>query len=100
MSREPKMQNPNPSKLDLLVRRNKGRTEHPYYATELSHVLKTEVRPTDILDLEETDRLFSAHRAQSVRSSKEPDFALKKVWRYEPMAVWLASCQCLEEKLS
>jgi hypothetical protein len=93
------MQNPKPAKLELLVRRNKGRTEHPYYATELAHVLRTEVCPTDILDLEQTDRLFAAHRDQSVRSSKEVDFAFKKVWKYQPTAVWLGLCQCLEEKL-
>jgi len=93
------MQNNKPGKLELLVRRNKGRTEHPYYATELSHLLKTEVRPTDILDLEETDCLFTRHRDQSIRSGKEPDFAFRKVWKYEPKDSWLGSCHCLEEKL-
>jgi hypothetical protein len=52
------MQNEQHGKLELLVRRTKGRMEHPYYATELSHVLKTEMRPVDVLSLEETDRLF------------------------------------------
>jgi hypothetical protein len=86
-------------RLKLLVRRNKGRTEHSYYATELSHVLKTEVRPVDILDLEETDRLFSHYCDQAHRSSKELGFAFRKVWKYDPTAPWLASCRCLEEKL-
>jgi hypothetical protein len=93
------MQNEQHGKLELLVRRNKGRMEHPYYATELSHVLKTEMRPVDVLSLEETDRLFFRHREQSVRSSKEPGFAFKKVWKYEPTDSWLTSCRCLEDKL-
>jgi len=93
------MQHGKPGKLELLVRRNKGRTEHPYYATEISHVLKTQLRPTDILALEETDRHFSRHRDQSIRSSKEPGFAFKKVWKYEPTDSWLDLCRCLEEKL-
>jgi hypothetical protein len=99
MNQDVKMPNPTPGKLGLLVRRNKGRTEHPYYATELAHVLKVEVRPSDILDLEETDCLFAAHRDQSVKSSKEIDFAFKKMWKYEPTTVWLGLCRCLEEKL-
>lgn len=90
---------PRSGKLGLLVRRNKGRTEHPYYATELSHLLKIEIRPTDVLGLEDTDRLFAIHRAHSIRSTKEPDFAFRKVWKYEPAAVWLRTCQCLEERL-
>lgn len=93
------MEDRKPGKLELLVRRNKGRMEHPYYATELAHVLRTEVRPTDILDLEETDRLFTRHRDQSVRSSKEKGFAFRKVWKYEPRDCWLGSCQCLQERL-
>jgi len=93
------MQNPKPAKLQLLVRRNKGRTEHPYYATELSHILKTEINPADILDLEQTDHVFSDHRAQSVRSSKETDFGLKKEWKYEPTGLWLRFCKCLGERL-
>ncbi len=93
------MQNPKQTKLELLVRRNKGRTEHPYYATELAHILKTEVSPADILDLEQTDCVFSAHRAQSVRSNKETGFAFKKAWKYEPTDTWLSFCKCLEERL-
>jgi len=93
------MQNSKATKLALLVRRNKGRTEHPYYATELSHALKTEVRPSDILGLEETDLLFTRHRDQSVRSGKEPGFSFRKRWKYEQKDAWLALCRCLEERL-
>src|SRR4051812_12817631 len=93
------MANSAPGKLGLVLRRNKGRTEHPYYATQLAHVLKSEVRPGDILDLEQTDSLFAAHREQSVRSSKEIGFAFKKTWKYELTTDWLGLCRCLEEKL-
>lgn len=93
------MPNPKPANLQLLVRRNKGRTDHPNYATELAHILKTEINPADILDLEHTDRVFSAHHAQSVRSNEETDFGFKRVWRYEATGVWLSFCQCLEDRL-
>lgn len=93
------MANATPGKLGLLVRRNKGRTDHPYYATELAHVLKAGIRPGDILDLEQTDHLFAAHRDQSVRSNKEIGFAFKKKWKYEPTTEWLVLCRCLEERL-
>jgi hypothetical protein len=85
--------------MELLVRQNKGRTQYPYYATELSHVLKMGVRPIEILDLEQTDRLFSVHRAQSMQRSTEPDLAARKVWNYEPVTVWLSTCKCVEERL-
>ncbi len=88
-----------PTKLQLLVRQNKGQTEHQYYATELSHLLKTAVGPSDVLGLEETDRLFSAHRAQSARSYNEADFAFKKTWNYKPTDSWLESCRRLGQKL-
>jgi hypothetical protein len=94
-----KVQNPTSGKLGLLIRRNKGRTEYPYYATELAHLLKTEVRPSDILDLEETDRLFAVHRDQSVRSSKNDEFAFKKMWKHKPTIPWLDVCRCIGEKL-
>ncbi len=77
------MQNNKLGKLSLLVRRNKGRTEHPYYATELSHALKTEVHSTDILDLEETDRLFTSSALEKKRallSSSDTNF-VKSMYR-------------------
>jgi len=93
------MENRQSAKLGLLVRQNKGRTEHPYYVTELSHVLRTELHTKDILDLEETDHLFSRHRDQSIKISKELGFAFKKVWKYEPTDLWLASFHQLGERL-
>jgi len=88
-----------PTRLQLLVRQNKGSTEYQYYATELAHMLGTDIHSMDILDLPETDRLLTAHRIQSVRSNKEADFAFKKVWNYKPMDPWSRFCRCLAEKL-
>ena len=93
------MPNHKSGRLELLIRRNKGRTEYPYYATELSHLLKTRVHPADILDIEETDRFFLLHQAQAVRASKEPGFAFEKTWKYEPKDLWLNKCQSLAEEL-
>jgi len=87
------------NKLQLLVRRNRGRTEYQYYATELSHLLRAEVLTNDILDLEQTDRIFSAHRAQSVRTNKEAGFAIRKRWNYKPIDPWLCACRYLGKKL-
>lgn len=89
----------NTGKLELLVRRNKGLTEHPYYATELSHLLKVDISPSDILTLEETDRAFSIHRSHSLRSSKDMSFAFRKKWKRDPVSHWLRACLCLAEKL-
>src|SRR5258708_30096301 len=86
-------------KLELLVRRNKGRVEYPYYATELSHILKVKVGPADVLDLEATDRLFAQHLENSTRSSMQADFSFKKAWKHEPVTDWLRACQCLGERL-
>ena len=86
-------------KLELLIRQNKGRVEHPYYSIELSHILKIDIHPTDILDLQQTDLLFDLHQAQSVRGNEEKDFGFKKVWRYEPKTTWVCLCDCLKEKL-
>jgi len=87
------------SKLELLVRRNKGRREYQYYATELSHLLKTSIGPNNILDLGETDRLLACHRENALRSNKESSFAFRKKWPYEPLRVWSAACRVLGSKL-
>jgi hypothetical protein len=73
--------------------------EHPYYATELARVLRTEVGPNDVLDLEQTDRLFGVHLDQSLRSNTDAGFAFRKIWKHEPTAPWLRMCQCLEQRL-
>src|SRR5579859_7149417 len=93
------MQRQQQTRLQLLARRNKGRTEHQYYATELSHLLKTAIGSSDVIDLEETDRLFSIQRDQSTRSYKETDFAFKKTWTYKPTEPWVESCRRFGEKL-
>lgn len=85
--------------LQLLVRQNKGRTEHQYYTTELSHRLKAVIGPDDVLDLEETDRIFSTYREQSRRSSKEIGFAFRKVWAYKPAIPWVELCRRIGERL-
>jgi hypothetical protein len=86
-------------RLSLSVRRNKGRTEYAYYATELAHMLKIAVSSSDLLDLEETDRLFAVHRDQSVRSANDVGFAFKKEWKYDLKPAWLSVCECLGDKL-
>jgi hypothetical protein len=73
--------------------------ECPSYATELSHLLKAEIHPSDILALEETDSFLSIHHAQAGRSAKEKGFAFKKTWRYKPLATWTNLCRELGEKL-
>jgi hypothetical protein len=93
------MQSQQQTKLQLLVRRNKGRTEHQYYATELSHLLKAAVGPCDILDLEETDRLSSKQRTELAKSYKEIAYAFKEAWEYKAMASWTESCRRLGQKL-
>lgn len=87
-----------PNKLEILARRNKGRTEHQYYPTELSHRLKSRISPVDVLDLEETDRIASIYYAQSKRAYEEQGFAYACIWRYEPIAPWVESCRRLGEK--
>ncbi|MGA9528494.1 MAG: hypothetical protein WBS24_10290 [Terriglobales bacterium] len=93
------MQMEHPTRLELLVRQNKGRMEHQYYATELSHLLKAQIAPSDIFDLAESDRLLSSHRRQSVRSNNERDFAFRKTWNFQPIGPWSSTCCSLGRKL-
>lgn len=84
-------------KLELLTRKNEGRREHPYYLTELSHILKHPLDEGDLFDLETTDRLFSQY---SDRSRQEvPDSNLKKIWPHDPSSNWIRVCLCLAEQL-
>lgn len=93
------MQGSRQSRLALLVRRNKGRVEYPYYATELSHLLEIEINQSDVLELEETDRLSSTHLAEAAQSNKEAGFAFKKTWKYKPLDLWSNFCRNLGKEL-
>ena len=55
----------NSKKLELAVRGNKGRVEYPYYTTELSHLLKSEVRSRDLLSLQATRTTSSLYTEPS-----------------------------------
>jgi hypothetical protein len=81
-----------PTRIQLLVRRNKGRTEHLYYVAELSHLLGTPIEPNDILDLEETDRLLSIHREHAIRGNKELNFVFRRKWNFLPTRRWSGAC--------
>lgn len=93
------MQNQQPSRLEILVRKNRGRTEHKYYTTELSHRLKLQISPADVLDLEETDRIAAIYYSQAKRAYEEQGFAYACIWGYEPIALWFEACRRLGEKL-
>lgn len=84
-------------KLELLVRTNEGRREHPYYVTELSHILKHPVNDIDLLDLDTTDRLFSQYTDRS--REETPESSLKKIWPHHPSSNWIRVCFCLSEQL-
>jgi len=83
--------------LELLVRRNEAKTEHPYYLTELSHVLKQQMTEGDLIDLEMTDTLLS--RYNKAASSTDPTTTLKVVWPSEPNSSWVRVCFCIAEQL-
>lgn len=93
------METHQPTKLELLVRRNKGRTEHQYYTTELSHLLRKHIEANEILDLEETDRLLSIHRESARRMSKELNFVFRKTWKFLPTWPWSVACSRLASVL-
>jgi hypothetical protein len=82
-------------KIELLVRQNEARREHPYYLTELSHVLKHAITEDELFDLETTDKLFS----QSMDASKHSRSILQKTWPLQPNSVWIRVCFCLAEHL-
>jgi hypothetical protein len=84
-------------KIELLVRKNEAKREHPYYLTELSHVLKQPIAQEDLLDLETTDELFSRFNNNTCRT--EPESTLKNTWPYEPNSRWLRICFCIAEQL-
>ena len=84
-------------RLELLVRKNEGKREHPYYLTELSHSLKNPIGEADLLDLDTTDRFFSQHAELSKQEAPNP--VLKKVWPQHPNSNWIRVCFCLAEQL-
>jgi hypothetical protein len=91
------MPSENKKKLELLVRRNEGKREHPYYLTEISHVLKHPIGEVDLLDLDKTDQLFSEYTDHSRKAT--PDSSLKKIWPHHPSLNWIRVCFCLAEQL-
>lgn len=80
-------------KIELLARKNLARREHPYYLSEISHVLKHPITEEDLLDLETTDQLFSRFSS----GSRTP--SLKNRWPFEPASRWIRICFCLAEQL-
>lgn len=83
-------------KIELLVRKNDARREHPYYLTELSHILKQPITQEDLLDLAATDELFSLFD-NTCRS--DPESILKNTWPHDPGSRWIRVCFCLAERL-
>ena len=84
-------------KIELLARKNLARKEHPYYLTELSHVLKYPIPHEDVLNLETTDKLFS--RFDNGTSCNDPKSSLKNKWPFDPTSRWIRICFCLAEQL-
>lgn len=84
-------------KLGLLARKNLARTEHPYYLTELSHVLKYPVAQEDVLNLEKTDEFFSRFNYDA--GLPESDSTLQITWPHDPSSTWIRICFCLAEQL-
>lgn len=82
-------------RIDLLLRQNEARREHPYYLTELSHILKHPVTEDDLFDLETTDKLF----ARSTDVCKDSQSILQKTWPRQPISGWMRVCFCLAEQL-
>jgi hypothetical protein len=82
-------------KIELLVRQNEAKRGHPYYLTELSHILKHSITKDDLFDLETTDKLFS----QSNDACKDSQLALQKTWPQHPNLAWTRICFCLAEQL-
>jgi hypothetical protein len=82
-------------RIDLLVRRNEAKVSHPYYLTELSHILKQHFTEEELLDLETTDNLF----ARSKNACGGPGSCVKKTWPLNPTSVWTWACSRLGKEL-
>ena len=85
-------------KLELLVRKNQAKRQHPYYLTELSHVLKQPITKEDLVDLDMTDNLLSQYNQAAKRA--DPQWSLKATWPFEPNSRWLRVCFCIAEQLA
>lgn len=85
-------------KIELLARRNKAEREHPYYLTELSHVLKQPIGKEDLVNLDLTDSLLSRYNQAAQRDDSQ--WSLKAIWPFEPHAEWLRVCFCIAEQLA
>lgn len=79
-------------KIERLARKNLAKREHPYYLSEISHVLKHPITEVDLRDLEITDQLFS-------RFSDGSGSSLKSRWPFDPVSQWIRICFCLAEQL-
>jgi hypothetical protein len=90
---------PTSEPLRYSVRRNRGTSDFPHYRSELSHLLVIELQPTDIVTLEETDRLFAAYQASAVRASEDEEFAIRGRWRLDNQC-WIATCKEIGQELS
>jgi hypothetical protein len=84
-------------KIELLIRKNEAKREHPYYLTELSHALKQTMGEQDLLGLEITDSLSSQFDKGARRD--DPESTLKNTWPSEPRSRWIRVCFCLAKKI-
>jgi|SRR6478735_3594132 len=83
-------------KIELLLRKNQAKKEHPYYLTELSHVLKHSITEEDSVDLEMTDDLLAQFNEGG---RADPKSILKTTWPFEPTSRWLRICFCMAKEL-
>jgi hypothetical protein len=78
--------------LQLLVRRNRGRTEFKTYFEDLERLLAMKIADTDRLDLETTDQLFGAYTNGLQKSKDQPQHFFRKTWTHEPIRAWTVEC--------
>ena len=86
-------------RVQLLVRKNRGRTEFKTYVGELARLLRLEIADPDRLDLEATDELFAVHTRCGQESTRQPQHFIQKTWTYEPISVWSGECAHIGDAL-
>jgi len=84
-------------KIELLVRKNEAKRDHPDYASELSRVLKYPIDVQDLIDLEVTDDLFAQFDTNARR--RDTTWVLKRTWPTVPNMPWIRICLCLAQEL-
>jgi hypothetical protein len=87
------------AKLELLVRKNRGRAQHDAYVDDLGRILGAEIGEEDLLDLETTDRLLALAGRAREDHSRRTDIHVMKTWPYESASAWLRECERVEGAL-